>query len=72
MKKVDILQQDLEQLQDVDVLISGLPFVQAFRAFSRVVDSCFGIELKEGFEQHIEEFKRIYLGLGISVTPKVG
>ena len=27
--------------------------------------------LKAGYEEHIKEFKRIYLALGISVTPKV-
>ena len=70
LKKIDILQQTLEQESD-DVILNGLPFIQAFRTFSGVVDSCFGVELKSGFGVKIQEFKNCYLSLGITVTPKV-
>ena len=41
LKKIDSLQQELELLPD-SIIIKGLPFITAFRAFSEVVDSCFG------------------------------
>ena len=65
-----MLQRVLEQECD-EVLLNGLPFISAFRAFNKVVDSCFGVELKAGYKENINEFKRIYLALGITVTPKV-
>ena len=71
LKKIDSLQQDLEQQPDNAALINGLPFISAFRAFSRVVDSCFGVCLKSGYAERIKEFKEEYLSLKISVTPKV-
>ena len=70
MKKVDHLQLALEQEQG-DVLILGLPYVHAFRSFSEVVESSFGVFVKEGYEMKIQEFKKSYLALGVSVTPKV-
>ena len=70
LKKVDLLEREL-RMEPVDVLMKGLQFVQAFRAFLKVVNSCFGMSLREGFEEDIIEFKRIYLALDISVTPKV-
>ena len=70
LKKVDSLQQALEKESD-EVLLNGLPFVHAFRSFSCVVQSCFGVELKGGYEEKIEEFKKCYLVLDITVTPKV-
>ena len=68
---MDILQSVLEQHSE-EVLLNGLPYVHAFRAFSAVVDTCFGVALKDGYKENIQEFKRLYLSLGISVTPKVG
>ena len=55
------------------MLLNGLPFpyIHVCRAFSRVVCSCFGVGLKDGYEEHIKEFKRLYMALGITVTPKV-
>ena len=70
LKKVDLLEREL-RMEPVDVLMKGLQFVQAFRAFLKVVNSCFGMSLRDGFEEDIIEFKRIYLALDISVTPKV-
>ena len=70
LKKIDSLEQAL-QLESDDVLLNGLPIIHAFRSFSQVVDSCFGVGLKTGYEEAIREFKRCYLALGITVTPKV-
>ena len=70
LKKIDLLQQNLEQECD-DVILNGLPFIQTFRAFSAVVDFCFGVKLKPGYEDKIKDFKKSYLSLGITVTPKV-
>ena len=71
MKKVDFLQQDLEQQCD-SVRIKGLPFIHTFRAFSTVVDSCFGVSVKPGYSDKIKAFKNSYLALEITVTLKVG
>ena len=70
LKKVDILQNLIEQESD-EVLLNALPYIHTYRAFDRVVSSCFGVGLKEGFQEHIKEFQRLYLALGITVTPKV-
>ena len=70
LNKVDILQQALEQESEAAVL-NGFPFIHTFRAFSKVVSSCFGVSLQEDFQAQIFEFKRLYLALGVSVTPKV-
>ena len=70
LKKVDSLQLALEQESD-EVLLNGLPFVHAFRSFSCVVHSCFGVDLKDRYEEKIDEFKKCYLALDITVTPKV-
>ena len=70
LKKVDLLQLELGLHSD-DALLNGLPFIHTLRSFSKVVDSCFGMDLKETFMTDIAEFKRLYLSLGITVTPKV-
>ena len=70
MKKVDILQQELELHSEV-ALLNGLPYVQTMRAFSKVVSSCFGMSLEESYKDDIAEFKRLYLSLKVSITPKV-
>ena len=70
LKKVDLLERELLN-ESGEVLIQGLQFVQAFRAFLKVVDSCFGMSLKDSYEDDILEFKRIYTSLEISITPKV-
>ena len=67
---MDILQQELEMLS-VEAWINGLPYIHALRAFSRVVGSTFSNALKDKYQQDIVEFKRLYLSLDISVTPKV-
>lgn len=46
-------------------------FLDAFRAFKKVVDGCFGKSLLSGWEQSIREFEDAYVSLGISITTKV-
>ena len=70
LKKIDSLQQDIQQQSD-SVILNGLPFILAFRTFASVVDSCFGVSLKSGYEDAIRKFKEAYLSLDITVTPKV-
>ena len=70
MRKVDILQSELEQHSEA-AMLNGLPFIHTMRAFSKVVDSCFSNTLKDTYKADIAEFKRLYTNLGISVTPKV-
>ena len=48
-----------------------LPFVRAFKAFEKVVKSCFSLNLDIDYKTHIEHFREMYSDLGISITPKV-
>ena len=50
LKKVDLLEREL-RMEPVDVLMKGLQFVQAFRAFLKVVNSCFGMSLRDGLRK---------------------
>lgn len=62
LKKVDILREkNLRCLKYVDTL----------KKFNDVVESCFGIKLKTDYLEKISIFKKSYLSLQISVTPKV-
>ena len=63
-------------LDKVDILRanSGLgcvKFVQTFQDFKKVVASCFGNSLNSNSKEKIAAFKKSYLALEISVTPKV-
>ena len=62
--------------ENLDKLLLVIPqefdmYVSALRAFGRVVKSCFGLKLSSSYISDIEHFKKCYLNLGISVTPKV-
>ena len=62
--------------ENLDELLSIIPqefdmYVAALGAFGRVVRSCFGISLSPTYKADIEHFKKCYLNLNISVTPKV-
>ena len=70
LQKLDKLEQEIMG-EPSDVIIVALPFLQTFRAFRRVQESCFGLELRDDYREQISEFSRVYRGLGISVTPKV-
>ena len=70
MKKVDHLQQELEQ-QSVEAVLNGLPYIAALRCFSKVVASCFGNILADTYMEDIKMFKDAYMALEITVTPKV-
>ena len=70
MRKVDLLQQELEQVSS-KALIKGLPFIHAMRSFSNVVSSCFGNILGDNYIENIQRFRDAYIALEISITPKV-
>ena len=54
-----------------DVIVNGLPYIHAYRAFKQVVSRFFAVTLKEEYTAAIDVFKTAYLSLGITVTPKV-
>ena len=63
-------------LSHVNVLRSICPlqavkYVECFQSFAKVVHSCYGNNLDQDFCNYIQDFKKSYLSLGISVTPKV-
>ena len=49
----------------------AIPYVEAFRAFKCVKDSCFGIDISPRYKSAIKNFKYAYLKLGIPVSVKV-
>lgn len=51
--------------------VGCLKFVQVLSDFRLVADSCFSNSLNPDFAKLIDNFKKSYLDLGISVTPKV-
>jgi hypothetical protein len=63
----------LKKIDDLQAMcpIQCLPYVAAFRSFSKVVSSCYSNDLNPDFENHILDFKNKYLDLDISVTPKI-
>ena len=67
---VDLLERDV-LMESVSVKINGLPYIQTMRSFKKVVERCFTVDLKPDYEEAIQEFKQDYLGLGVSITPKV-
>ena len=65
-----------KMLKKVDELESRCPekfsgYVDAFRKFDKVVESCYGTKLATDYKEKIKKFKSAYLALKISVTPKV-
>lgn len=63
-------------LSKVDLLrsistIDSLKFVDAFQNFNKVVESCFSANLDPNYLKYIAEFRKSYLDLEISITPKV-
>lgn len=63
LEKIDILR--------ANCLIGCLKFVRVLQEFHLVVKACFTNKLDPMYLTHIANFKRSYLDLGISVTPKV-
>ena len=54
-----------------DRIVEALPYIAVLRAFNKVVHSCFGVTLLEGYAENITMFSKLYRELGITVTPKV-
>ena len=46
-------------------------FGNCLLALAKVVKSCFGNEVTEGWQRYIQEFKRWYMKLKITVTPTI-
>ena len=52
-------------------VFSCMKFLDCLEKFKSVVESCFTLDLKSGYEEKICAFKKSYFDLNISVTPKV-
>ena len=63
IKNTDILQQICPMY--------CLKYVEVFRAFKCVVDTCYGTVLSPNFQVHIQEFRQSFEALEIPVTPKI-
>ena len=70
MKRVDSLEVALMKESNKSI-VEGLPYIAVLRAFNRVVESCFGMQLAPNYKEHIARFSLLYRELEISVTPKV-
>lgn len=46
-------------------------YADALDSFGGVVKACFGAELDPGYEEKIDHFKKAFLKLNLSITPKV-
>ena len=51
--------------------VEHFPFLNAFKAFGRVVQGCLSSDLAGDYKEAIKSFRRAYLDLGITVIPKV-
>ena len=72
LDKIDSLEARLSEALSGSVKEElGKQYVQAFRQFGVVVDSCFGQSVHPLFEDHIKTFVTTYRALGISVTLKL-
>ena len=63
-------------LNNIDSVEAMLPpkfhnFIKTFRAFDKVVTSCYGHTLSDDYESNIRQFRIEYKRLKTSVTPKV-
>ena len=70
LKRVDSLEAALRKESSM-AMVEGLPYIAVFRAFNKVVESCFGMQLAPDYKTCISNFSLLYRELGISVTPKV-
>ena len=70
LKKIDLLESKLSA-ESSEIVEKGLKYCKTFRSVLKVVDSCFGNELKSDFKVNIANFKKDYMELGITITPKV-
>ena len=65
LNKIDLLQLEIE-LENQDIVDKSLPYLTAFRSFSEVVSSCFGVYLKNDYREKIDHFKTSYMALGLN------
>ena len=61
--------KNVSVLEDIAPEFHG--FVDTFKSFDNVVKSCYGKEPASNYKRTIYEFKKSYMKLGISATPKV-
>ena len=70
IKSVDLVERELKKEKE-EVVIKGLPLLEAAKSFNKVVEGCMGVELQPDWVVFIESFKEKYLATNMSVTPKV-
>ena len=66
LKNMDVLQR-LVKREKADHMFG---FVKTFQHLKSIVSSCFGMALNTAYVQHIEDFKKPYLQLPVSVILK--
>ena len=68
------LLNEVDQLERILInseAFMAIPYVEAFRSFRHVKDTCFGFNLIPGYKNAIQEFISAYMKLGIPVSLKV-
>ena len=58
-------------LLEKNIPVEHFSFLIAFKAFGKVVSSCFSSSLSPDYKESIKSFRSAYLKLGLAVTPKV-
>ena len=63
----------LKQTADLKELcpIEHESYVKTFQSFNEVVRACYSMNLDRDYQERIDDFRRSYMNLGVSVTPKV-
>ena len=67
LKSVPLLEK---MLKEANILDDFTNFIDAFKAFNLVKDSCLGLELDESYKDDIKTFAHAYKKLDLNVTPK--
>ena len=65
-----LLLKNIDKLEHI-IPTHCLDYIESFRTFDEVVASCFGYKRSKNYLENIENFKKAYIKLDISVTTKV-
>ena len=63
--------KNIDRLEALSPPRSCAKFMNTFKSFSEVVSSCYGAEFHPEFKDKVAAFKKDFINLGISITPKV-
>ena len=68
--RTDVLFHIIGEIPEMTEKHPAILFANAFKLMGQMVQSCFGKDLKVGWQEHIANFCQAYLQLTISITSK--